>query len=56
MQTILVILIVAAAALFLIRRFYNRVAKAGRSTCGCECDGCSPNQKDNCTENDPKPS
>lgn len=52
MQTAIVIVIVAVAAFFMIRRFYNSVSvnKKNTSTCGCGCDGCSPNQKDNCSE------
>lgn len=50
MQTAIVVVIVALAALFLVRRFYNSVQKKNASTCGCGCDGCSPNQKQNCAE------
>ncbi len=50
MQSAIVILIVAAAAFFMVRRFYNSIKKGSQSTCSCGCDGCNPNQKDNCTE------
>ncbi len=50
MQTAIVIIIVAAAGFYLIRRFYNSVAKGSPSTCGCGCDGCGPVEKNNCTE------
>ena len=52
MQTAIVIVIVAAAAFFMVRRFYNsvRAQKEGASTCGCECNGCSPSQKQNCSD------
>ena len=50
MQTAIVIVIVAAAAFFLIRRFYKSVHKGNSSTCGCGCDGCTPIQKQNCSE------
>ncbi len=50
MQTAIVIIIVAAAGFYLIRRFYNSIAKGSPSTCGCGCDGCGPVEKNNCTE------
>ena len=50
MQTAIVIVIVALAAFYLVRRFYNTVQQKNASTCGCGCDGCSPDQKENCTE------
>jgi hypothetical protein len=50
MQTIIAILIIAAAAFFLIRRFYNSLRAKNQSTCGCGCDGCSPTQKENCSD------
>ena len=51
MQTAIVIVIVAVAAFFLIRRFYNSVrSKGNASTCGCGCNGCAPSQKQNCSE------
>ncbi|MEJ2154304.1 MAG: FeoB-associated Cys-rich membrane protein [Desulfobacteraceae bacterium] len=49
-QTIIVIVIVAIAAFFMIRRFYNGIQKSSSSTCGCGCEGCAPSQKQNCTE------
>ena len=50
MQTVIVIVIVAVAAFFMIRRFYNSFQKGHNSTCGCGCDGCAPSQKQNCAE------
>lgn len=49
MQTAIVIIIVAVAAFFMIRRFYNSVKKQSASNCGCGCSGCSPDQKQDCT-------
>jgi hypothetical protein len=44
-------MIVAAAAFLLIRRFYKSVRSKGNApTCGCGCDGCTPIQKQNCSE------
>jgi hypothetical protein len=40
LQTILVILIVAGAAFYLVRRFYNSLKKSDSSACGCGCSGC----------------
>lgn len=37
METALVVLIVAAALVFVV----NRARKAGRGGCGCGCPGCS---------------
>jgi hypothetical protein len=50
MQTAIVVIIVALAAFFMIRRFYTSVRKDDSSACGCGCDGCGPPQKQNCTE------
>lgn len=40
MQTALVVVIVAVAAIFLGRRLFNSVKKGGQATCGCGCSGC----------------
>ncbi len=50
MQTAIVIVIVAAAAYFMVRRIYNNVQKDTSSDCGCGCDGCSPSQKQSCSD------
>ncbi len=50
MQTTIVVVIVAVAAFFMARRFYRSVRKDNTPSCGCGCDGCAPNQKQNCTE------
>ncbi|MGD9368484.1 MAG: FeoB-associated Cys-rich membrane protein [Desulfobacteraceae bacterium] len=50
MQTAIVIGIVALAAFFMIRRFYNSVKKRSSSACGCGCSGCLPDRKQDCTE------
>lgn len=50
LQTVIVILVVAAAAFFMVRRFYKSVQKENSSTCGCGCNGCSPNEKEGCTD------
>lgn len=52
MQTAIVIVIVSVAAFFMVRRFYNSVwgQKKGASTCSSGCNGCSPRQKENCTD------
>jgi hypothetical protein len=51
MQTITVLLIVAVAVFYLIRRFYNSVNSKTQSTCGCGCNGCNPAiQRDNCSD------
>lgn len=53
MQTVIVILIVAVAAIYLFRRFYGSISKESQSTCGCGCDGCSPSgQQDGCSESE----
>lgn len=42
MQTSIVIIIVAIAAVYIFRRFYRSMkATAEAPTCGCGCDGCS---------------
>ncbi len=41
MQTFIVGIIVAAAAAYLIRRFYRSLKATETNTCGCSCDGCS---------------
>lgn len=41
MQTIIVIIIVAMAAAFLLRRFYKRMSKPAQTDCGCGCSGCA---------------
>lgn len=49
MQTIIVIAIVLAAAVYLIRK-YGRAVK-GTGGCGCGCDGgggCPAEKRDNC--------
>ena len=44
-QTIIVMLIVAGAALFLVRRFYGKLKKGNASpSCGCGCSGCQAAQ------------
>ncbi|MGD9222818.1 MAG: FeoB-associated Cys-rich membrane protein [Desulfobacteraceae bacterium] len=50
MQTAMVVVIVALAALLLVRRFYKSVQTKTPSTCGCGCDGCRPDQKQSCPE------
>ena len=50
MQTAIVIVIVAVAAFFMIRRFYRGVQKGGSSTCNCGCDGCAPGRNQNCED------
>lgn len=50
MQTIVVVLIVLAAVVFLGRRFLNIVSKKGSSTSGCVCDGCLSGTKNSCHE------
>lgn len=49
MQTAIVLVIVALAAVYLVRRFYNSVQKKSSPTCGCGCDGCAPREKENCS-------
>ncbi len=41
LQTIIVILIVAGAAFYLGRRFFNSLKKSDSSACGCGCSGCN---------------
>ena len=45
MQTILVLLIVAAAVFFIFRHFYRSFKKSASGGCGCEsscgCSGCN---------------
>ncbi len=41
LQTVIVILIVAGAAFWLARRFYNSLKKSDSSACGCGCSGCT---------------
>jgi hypothetical protein len=43
LQTIIVILIVACAAFYMIRRIYNSLKKNGSAACGdsCGCSGCN---------------
>jgi hypothetical protein len=50
MQTLIVILIVAAAIFFAGRRMYQKLSKPAQSDCdcGCGCEGCSAS--DNCSE------
>lgn len=48
MQTALVIVIVAVAAIFLGRRLFNSVKKGGQTTCGCGCSGCGSKSQENC--------
>ena len=50
MQTVIVILIVVVASIFLVRRFLNTLQRENRPTSGCGCDGCSPSQKDSCSD------
>ncbi len=40
-QTVIVFLIVAGAAVYLIRRFYNNLKKRNSPSCGCGCTGCN---------------
>jgi len=50
MQTAIVIVIVAIAAFFITRRFYRSLKGSSASTCGCGCNGCGADQKQDCTE------
>ena len=45
MQTLIVILIVALAAYYLIRRFYKSIHPSSPPACGCGCEGCGADQK-----------
>lgn len=47
MQTAIVVVIVAVAAILLGRRLFKSIKKGGRTTCGCGCSGCAEPQK-NC--------
>jgi hypothetical protein len=47
MQTVIVIIIVAACALFIGRRFYNNLRKS-KSGCNCSCSGCGPEMQASC--------
>lgn len=38
MQTLIVVLIILAAAVYVGRRFYR--STQAKSSCGCGCDGC----------------
>jgi hypothetical protein len=48
MQTVIVILIVAVAAAFLVRKFFKNVKR--EDTCGCGCTSC-PTDAASCEEN-----
>jgi hypothetical protein len=41
MQTTIVIIIVALAAIYLLRRIYLRLAKPAQTDCGCGCSDCA---------------
>jgi len=41
MQTLIVIVIVAMAAIYLGRRFYRSIKTAQASTCSCGCSECT---------------
>jgi len=41
MQNLIVGLIVIAAVVYLVRRFYKRARALETDTCGCGCDGCT---------------
>lgn len=52
-QTIVVLLIVAGAAYYLIRRVYNSLKnRPDASSCGCNCTDCNALQ--NCEESRPQ--
>jgi hypothetical protein len=53
MQTLLVVLIVTAAAFLLGRRFYRSVKKVAPPACGCGCAGCA--SQGDCQEADQGP-
>ncbi len=44
-QYIIVGIIVALSALYILRRFVFRPKSGGGSSCGCGCDGCSRKNK-----------
>jgi len=52
LQTIIVILIVACAAFYMIRRIYNSLKKSGSTSCNCGCSGCNVSQS--CEELHPR--
>ncbi len=54
LQTIIVILIVACAAFYMIRRIYNSLKKGDSTACGgnCGCSGCNVSQS--CEELHPR--
>jgi len=40
METLIVILIVGFAAIYVGRRFFNNLKKGSQSSCGCGCSTC----------------
>ena len=41
LQTLITSLILAGAAIFLVRRIYNNLKKSNSASCGCSCSGCN---------------
>ncbi len=48
MQTLIVIVIVAIAAIYLGRRFYRSIKTPQANTCSCGCNGCT--EVDSCEQ------
>ena len=44
-QTVIVILIVVGAAIYLARKYYRAAKNAGGGGCGCGCGADCPNEK-----------
>jgi hypothetical protein len=51
-QTMVTLLIVAGAALFLVRRIYRSLKKDDPAPCGCGCSSCNAAQ--DCGDSQPK--
>jgi hypothetical protein len=54
MQTLLVVIIVAAAIGFMGRRLYRQVKREAEPSCGCGCSGCGAAQSQACPGPDTK--
>jgi hypothetical protein len=56
-QTIIVVVIVALAAVYIIHRYYLKFQQARQTDnrCRCDCSGCDDSTRDSCIEYDSAP-